>query len=239
MCHTRTQDLAGECRRAEILLTTAGKAGLIGAGCVSPGQVVIDVGINVGPDGKLCGDVDFPQAGHRLRHHPGARRRRRGDHRGAVQAPDPGGGKPQPAPRLIPRPGGPRPGGLAPARQRRRGSARRGSAPARQRPGAAAPWRGSARQQRPAQRLARQRPRRGSAATARQRPGAAQQRGPPEHMFRRPPLPRRVICGNRYQAGGRLTVYGGDRMRALPGLTPSTTPPAKQPLCRWRFPAPW
>ena len=62
MCHTRTEDLAGECRRAEILVTTAGKAGLIGAGCVSPGQVVIDVGINVGPDGKLCGDVDFPQA---------------------------------------------------------------------------------------------------------------------------------------------------------------------------------
>ncbi len=61
MCHTRTRDLPEECRRADILVATAGQAGLIHSGCVSPGQVVIDVGINVGPDGKLCGDVDFQQ----------------------------------------------------------------------------------------------------------------------------------------------------------------------------------
>jgi len=59
MCHTRTKDLPGTCRSAEVLIAAAGKAGVVTAEHAAPGQVVIDVGINVGADGKLCGDVDF------------------------------------------------------------------------------------------------------------------------------------------------------------------------------------
>lgn len=59
VCHTRTADLAAECRRAEILIAAAGRAKMIGPELVADGAVVVDVGINVGPDGKLCGDVDF------------------------------------------------------------------------------------------------------------------------------------------------------------------------------------
>ena len=59
MCHTRTADLPGTCRNAEILVVAAGKAGVVDETCVSPGQIVIDVGINVGADGKMRGDVDF------------------------------------------------------------------------------------------------------------------------------------------------------------------------------------
>lgn len=59
VCHTRTADLAAVTRRADILLAAAGRPGIIGAEHVSAGQTVIDVGIHVGADGKLCGDVDF------------------------------------------------------------------------------------------------------------------------------------------------------------------------------------
>lgn len=59
MCHTRTRDLPAVCRGAEVLIAAAGKAGVIGADCAAPGQLVIDVGINVDGDGKLRGDVDF------------------------------------------------------------------------------------------------------------------------------------------------------------------------------------
>ncbi len=59
MCHTRTADLPGACRQAEILVAAAGKAGLVDETFVSPGQIVIDVGINVNKEGKMCGDVDF------------------------------------------------------------------------------------------------------------------------------------------------------------------------------------
>ena len=62
VCHTRTKDLPAECRSAEILVAAAGKAGLVGADCIAPGQVVIDVGINVSEDGSLCGDVSFSEA---------------------------------------------------------------------------------------------------------------------------------------------------------------------------------
>ncbi len=50
------------CREADIIISAAGKAGLIGADHVAPGQVIVDVGINQGPDGKLCGDVAFAEA---------------------------------------------------------------------------------------------------------------------------------------------------------------------------------
>ena len=62
MCHTRTRDLAAECRKAEILVAAAGKAGVVSGDFVAPGQVVIDVGINVDENGSLCGDVAFEEA---------------------------------------------------------------------------------------------------------------------------------------------------------------------------------
>ena len=62
MCHTRTRDLAAECRDAEILVVAAGHIGTVGADAVAPGQVVIDVGINWNESlGKLCGDVSFDE----------------------------------------------------------------------------------------------------------------------------------------------------------------------------------
>lgn len=59
MCHTRTVDMPAECRKAEILVVAAGKAGVVDERFVVPGQVVVDVGINVNAEGKLCGDVAF------------------------------------------------------------------------------------------------------------------------------------------------------------------------------------
>lgn len=59
ICHTKTEDLAKQCREADILLAAAGKAGLITADYVREGAVVLDVGINVDAEGHLCGDVDF------------------------------------------------------------------------------------------------------------------------------------------------------------------------------------
>lgn len=57
ICHTRTLDLAAECRSAEILIAAAGRAGVVDGSFVSEGQIVIDVGINVDEEGNLCGDV--------------------------------------------------------------------------------------------------------------------------------------------------------------------------------------
>ena len=59
VCHSRTTDLPGICRTADILLVAVGKPGMITADMVKENAVVIDIGINVGPDGKLTGDVDF------------------------------------------------------------------------------------------------------------------------------------------------------------------------------------
>ncbi len=58
ICHSRTADLAGVCAEADVLVAAVGRAGLIGAAHIKPGAVVIDVGTNPGPDGKLLGDVD-------------------------------------------------------------------------------------------------------------------------------------------------------------------------------------
>ena len=46
-------------READIIIVAAGRAGVVGADYVKAGQVVIDVGINVNAEGKLCGDVDY------------------------------------------------------------------------------------------------------------------------------------------------------------------------------------
>lgn len=59
VCHTKTVDLAGTCRQAEILVAAAGKAKMLKEEHVGQDAVVIDVGIHVDDDGKLCGDVDF------------------------------------------------------------------------------------------------------------------------------------------------------------------------------------
>ncbi len=59
VCHTRTKDLKAVCREADILIAAAGKAGMITEEHVADGAVVIDVGINVDENGKLCGDVKW------------------------------------------------------------------------------------------------------------------------------------------------------------------------------------
>jgi methylenetetrahydrofolate dehydrogenase (NADP+) / methenyltetrahydrofolate cyclohydrolase len=58
VCHSRTRDLPGVCRGADILVAAIGKAKMITADYVKPGAVVVDFGINV-VDGKIVGDVDF------------------------------------------------------------------------------------------------------------------------------------------------------------------------------------
>lgn len=65
ICHSRTPDLASEVRRADILVAAVGKPGLIPGEWVREGAVVIDVAMNRGAAGKLCGDVDFEGASAR------------------------------------------------------------------------------------------------------------------------------------------------------------------------------
>lgn len=59
ICHTKTRDLEGICSAADIIVAAAGKARILTASHVSSKNIVIDVGINVDADGKLCGDVDY------------------------------------------------------------------------------------------------------------------------------------------------------------------------------------
>lgn len=59
VCHTKTVDMAGTCKNAEILVAAAGSARMLRKEYVANGAVVIDVGINVDDEGNLCGDVDF------------------------------------------------------------------------------------------------------------------------------------------------------------------------------------
>lgn len=58
MAHSRTKDLEAICRNADILVAAVGRAKMVKGDWIKPGAVVIDVGINRGDDGKLCGDVD-------------------------------------------------------------------------------------------------------------------------------------------------------------------------------------
>jgi methylenetetrahydrofolate dehydrogenase (NADP+)/methenyltetrahydrofolate cyclohydrolase len=62
MCHTKTTDLPGECRRADIVIAAAGRAGLVTGEFLREGQIVVDVGINVDEEGNLTGDVKFDEA---------------------------------------------------------------------------------------------------------------------------------------------------------------------------------
>lgn len=59
ICHTRTEDLKETCKNAQILVAAAGRARMVDASFVGTDAIVVDVGINVDEDGKLCGDVDF------------------------------------------------------------------------------------------------------------------------------------------------------------------------------------
>jgi len=59
VCHSKTRDLGAVTRQADLLVAAVGKPRMITASMVKPGAVVIDVGINRLPDGKLAGDVDF------------------------------------------------------------------------------------------------------------------------------------------------------------------------------------
>ena len=59
ICTSKTRNLAEHTVRADILVVATGKPRMITANMVKPGAVVIDVGINRMPDGKLAGDVDF------------------------------------------------------------------------------------------------------------------------------------------------------------------------------------
>lgn len=59
ICHSRTQNLAEICRKADVIVAAVGRAKFVTADMVKDGAVVVDVGINRNEDGKLCGDVDF------------------------------------------------------------------------------------------------------------------------------------------------------------------------------------
>jgi methylenetetrahydrofolate dehydrogenase (NADP+)/methenyltetrahydrofolate cyclohydrolase len=66
ICHSKTSNLAEECRRADILVAAIGRPALLNRDFIQPGATVIDVGQNRGPDGKgLVGDVD-PEAAEEL-----------------------------------------------------------------------------------------------------------------------------------------------------------------------------
>jgi methylenetetrahydrofolate dehydrogenase (NADP+)/methenyltetrahydrofolate cyclohydrolase len=62
ICHSKTPNIKEECLKADILCVAIGKAGFIKGDMVKSGAVVIDIGINVTPEGKIVGDVDFEAA---------------------------------------------------------------------------------------------------------------------------------------------------------------------------------
>lgn len=59
ICHSKTKDLKGICKEADILVSAVGKLHTVTKDMVKEGAVVIDVGMNRNENGKLCGDVDF------------------------------------------------------------------------------------------------------------------------------------------------------------------------------------
>ena len=62
VCHSRTRDLEGVARSADLLVSAVGRAGFVQGDWIKPGAVVVDVGINRLDTGKLAGDVDFEAA---------------------------------------------------------------------------------------------------------------------------------------------------------------------------------
>jgi methylenetetrahydrofolate dehydrogenase (NADP+)/methenyltetrahydrofolate cyclohydrolase len=69
VCHSATADLAAHTLAADIVVAAVGRIGTLTADMVKPGAIVIDVGINRRPDGKLCGDVEFEAVRDRLGEH--------------------------------------------------------------------------------------------------------------------------------------------------------------------------
>lgn len=65
LAHSRTQDLPGLCREADVLVVAVGRPKMVGGDSIKPGATVIDVGINRTDEGKLVGDVDFEPAAER------------------------------------------------------------------------------------------------------------------------------------------------------------------------------
>ncbi|MBI3569868.1 MAG: bifunctional methylenetetrahydrofolate dehydrogenase/methenyltetrahydrofolate cyclohydrolase FolD [Gammaproteobacteria bacterium] len=64
-CHRYTRNLAGHVARADVLVVAVGRPGMVKGDWIKPGAIVIDVGINRLPDGKLVGDVEFETAKQR------------------------------------------------------------------------------------------------------------------------------------------------------------------------------
>ena len=59
VCHSATSDIGQHTRQADVVVAAVGKRNVLTADMVKPGAIVIDVGMNRDPEGKLCGDVDF------------------------------------------------------------------------------------------------------------------------------------------------------------------------------------
>ena len=92
LCNSRTRNLPEVCRQADIVVVAMGKMGAVGADCLRAGQTVVDVGIHVNEEGKLCGDVQFAAAEPVVDAiTPRARRRRHRDHLGAGRSCGAGG----------------------------------------------------------------------------------------------------------------------------------------------------
>lgn len=62
MCNSRTRDLPAVCREADVVVVAMGRMGAVDASCLREGQTVVDVGIHLSEEGKLCGDVKFAEA---------------------------------------------------------------------------------------------------------------------------------------------------------------------------------
>lgn len=62
ICHSKTKNLEEICQQADIIIAAAGSMRMVGKECFREGQIVLDVGIHVDSEGKLCGDVKFEEA---------------------------------------------------------------------------------------------------------------------------------------------------------------------------------
>lgn len=67
MCHTKTENMAEICRRADVIVAAAGRAGIVTDEFLTEKQTVVDIGINVTEDGNLVGDVRFDEAENKVR----------------------------------------------------------------------------------------------------------------------------------------------------------------------------
>jgi methylenetetrahydrofolate dehydrogenase (NADP+)/methenyltetrahydrofolate cyclohydrolase len=65
VCHSRTKDLEGHVRRADVVVAAIGKPDFVKCAWIKPGAIVIDVGINRLDNGKLVGDVEYDVAAER------------------------------------------------------------------------------------------------------------------------------------------------------------------------------